>query len=281
LLLGRPEPFIDFKETFGHLPEPLKELFQKEGISPQGVLIGEFAGRDGAAAMIKAMEEGPGPILPIAALTGAEYGDINIYFKTWEQTRREVEKRGGKLLPLFFMAELALWHALNGRWVSLLFKAFGFYTPCIGCHTYLHLLRIPLARHLGGKIISGERVYHNGDFKVNQTELSLSWYGELAQAFGVKLLLPVKDIREGEDIKALLGMEWEQDQQQLRCVLSGNYRDCRGKPWWEPESARKYIEIFLKPVAFKILEEGYRGNFSYLQIVRGAMEELCGQFYSS
>ncbi|MCF8037391.1 MAG: hypothetical protein K9K62_11005, partial [Desulfobacteraceae bacterium] len=45
----------------------------------------------------------------------------------------------------------------------------GHYTPCTGCHLYLHAVRIPLARMLGNvPIIGGERESHSGKVKVNQ-----------------------------------------------------------------------------------------------------------------
>ena len=263
--------FIDFKKSFKELTlsnETFK-IIEEHGIKLNKIAIGEFSGRDSVAAIIKAMED-IDFVLPVVAFTGTDYGDIAIFYKNWEITNKRIKEidKDKVLLPLHFMFEPKLWNALNGRWVALLFKRYGYYSPCIGCHAYLRIIRIPLARHLGNKIISGERLYHNGDFKIDQIEEVLNVYNKICRDFDVELILPIRHIKEGKKIKEIIGEEWEQGEKQFSCVFSGNYRDKDGKVIFEKIGILKLLNEFIYPVSIEILKEGYKGNFNYLNIVK-------------
>lgn len=156
---------------------------------------------------------------------------------------------------------------MGDGWFYLL-KEYGYYRPCIGCHAYLRIIRIPLAKHLGGKIISGERLYHNGDFKIDQIEEVLNVYSKICRDFDVELILPIRYIREGKKIKEIIGEEWEQGEKQFSCVFSGNYRDKDGKVIFDKEGILKMLNEFIYPASVEILKEGYKGNFNYLNIVK-------------
>ena len=209
---------------------------------------------------------------------GATAGFLGSKGKKFKQTlsnQRELTNKRIKeidkdkvLLPLHFMFEPKLWNALNGRWVVLLLKRYGYYSPCIGCHAYLRIIRIPLARHLGNKIISGERLYHNGDFKIDQIEEVLNVYSKICRDFDVELILPIRYIKEGKKIKEIIGEEWEQGEKQFSCVFSGNYRDKDGKVIFEKIGILKLLNEFIYPASIEILKEGYKGNFNYLNIVK-------------
>ena len=263
--------FIDFKKSFKELTlsnETFK-IIEEHGIKLNKIAIGEFSGRDSVAAIIKAMED-IDFVLPVVAFTGTDYGNIAIFYKNWEITNKRIKEidKDKVLLPLHFMFEPKLWNALNGRWVALLFKRYGYYSPCIGCHAYLRIIRIPLARHLGNKIISGERLYHNGDFKIDQIKEVLNVYSKICRDFGVELILPIRHIKEGKKIKEIIGEEWEQGEKQFSCVFSGNYRDKDGKVIFEKIGILKLLNEFIYPVSIEILKEGYKGNFNYLNIVK-------------
>ena len=264
--------FIDFKKSFKELTlsDETFKIIGEYGIKLNEVAIGEFSGRDSVAAIIKAMEEGIDFVLPVVAFTGTDYGNIAIFYKNWEITNKRIKDidRDKVLLPLHFMFEPKLWNALNGRWVALLFKRYGYYSPCIGCHAYLRIIRIPLARHLGNKIISGERLYHNGDFKIDQIEEVLNVYSKICRDFDVELILPIRYIKEGKKIKEIIGEEWEQGEKQFSCVFSGNYRDKDGKVIFEKIGILKLLNEFIYPTSIEILKEGYKGNFNYLNIVK-------------
>ncbi|XRO74865.1 hypothetical protein ACO3TA_05625 [Methanocaldococcus sp. 28A] len=267
--------FIDFKKSFKELTlsDETFKIIEENGIKLKDIAIGEFSGRDSVAAIIKAMDEGIDFVLPVVAFTGTDYGNINIFYKNWEITNKRVKEidRDKVLLPLHFMFEPKLWHALNGRWAVLLSKKYNYYSPCIGCHAYLRILRIPLAKHLGNKIISGERVYHNGDFKIDQIEEVLEVYSKICREFDVELILPIRYIKEGKKIKEIIGDEWEQGEKQFSCVFSGNYRDKDGKVIFDKENILNLLNEFIYPASIEILKEGYKGNFNYQNVVKNVI----------
>ncbi|AIJ05128.1 hypothetical protein JH146_0277 [Methanocaldococcus bathoardescens] len=273
MILNENSPnFIDFKKSFKELTlsDETFKIIEENGLKLSEIAVGEFSGRDSVAAIIKAMEEGIDFVLPVVGFTGTDYGNINIFYKNWEITNKRVKEidKDKVLLPLHFMFEPKLWNALNGRWVVLLLKKYNYYSPCIGCHAYLRILRIPLTKHLGRKIISGERVYHNGDFKIDQIEEVLSVYSKICRDFDVELILPIRYIKEGKKIKEIIGYEWEQGKKQFSCVFSGNYRDKDGKVIFEKENILKLLNEFIYPASIEILKEGYKGNFNYQNIVK-------------
>ena len=130
----------------------------------------------------------------------------------------------------------------------------GFYTPCAGCHLYLHAVRIPLAISLRAPIVAGERERHDGAVKVNQTATALDGYRDLARRFEVSLLFPLRYIDDGGEVETILGLDWKQDDEQLGCVLSGNYRDSQNHVHLTEEKMRPYLLEFALPVAFETIE---------------------------
>ncbi|WP_456419788.1 hypothetical protein [Methanocaldococcus infernus] len=263
--------YIDFKTSFNklELSEETFKIIDEFGINLKDIAIGEFAGKDSVAAIIEAFKEFDA-ILPVVAFTGTDYGDKNIFYKNWETLNNRIKNlyKDKVLLPLHFMFEPKLWNALNGRFVSLIIKKFGFYTPCIGCHAYLRILRIPLSKHLGGVIIGGERVYHNSDFKIDQLEMVLEVYEKICNTFGVKLELPIKYVKENSKIREIIGEDWKQGERQFSCVFSGNYRDKDGKIIFEEEKVKKFLDEFIYPVSVEIIKRGYEGDFRYIEIVK-------------
>jgi hypothetical protein len=130
------------------------------------------------------------------------------------------------------------------------------------------MIRIPLAKHLGKKIISGERILHDKDFKIDQFKETLETYYKICDEFDVKLCLPVKDIEKGSEIKEIIGEPWEQGKNQYSCIFSGNYRDLDGKVIFEREKIVKILNEFIYPSSIEILKNGYKNNFNYIETVK-------------
>ena len=134
-----------------------------------GLAIVEMAGRDSVAAAIRAAEEGEyTDFIPTYVYTGTEFGN-------WRSVSDAVD-RLSKRLPgirvheLIVLGSARFWQALNGRFMSELISRYRFFTPCIGCHFYLHAARLPLSLLMGNvPVIAGEREMHDGAIKVNQT----------------------------------------------------------------------------------------------------------------
>ena len=254
LYLSKAEIVIDFPEWLLS-PEMVDEL---RAISRLAIV--EIAGRDSVAAAVRgAEEESITDLLPTYAYTGTEYG-------SWS-TVDDAVKRLSRRLPevrihdLLVIGSPGFWQALNGRFISELVARYGFYVPCVGCHLYLHSVRIPLALMLGGvPIISGERERHNGDSKVNQIPEALDLYQGLAKKFGVQLALPLRHIAEGDRIAELLGFDWPEGKEQLECVLSGNYYPLDGNAVVSATQIKRYLEEFALPCASKIIQSYVEGQ---------------------
>ncbi|MBE9580837.1 MAG: hypothetical protein IMF18_04375 [Proteobacteria bacterium] len=261
LYLNKPECVID-------LPQWLlssKKIEEYRAIS--GLAIVEIAGRDSVAAAVKSVEEEAfTDLLPTYVYTGTEHGP-------WASVEQAVERLAERMPEvrvhdLLVLGSPGFWRALNGRFMSGLISRYGFYIPCVGCHLYIHSVRIPLALTLGKvPIIAGERERHDGRIKVNQISEALDVYEKMAKDFGVRLLLPLRHIAEGDRIKEILGFEWQEGKEQLGCVLSGNYRRLDGSVYSTVCQVQRYMEEFAGPATKKIIESYATGHIpNHLEI---------------
>jgi hypothetical protein len=265
-------------------PERLRlEYSELESISHffsgKEAAIAELAGRDSIAAAIKALEEkGIEALLPVYTYTGTEYGSFDYVARAAKWLKGRLGS--GRVGNLVFLGSPKFWHALNGRWVKELIRRYGFYTPCIGCHVYLHASRIPLAKALGVKrVTSGEREYHDGMEKINQIPLAISAYRFLLSRFDVTLLTPLVNIRSSAKIDEIIGTKWNEMGDQPQCVLSGNYRDAMGNldfgaDHFDPDRIQGYLSEFALPVASRVIEGLLGGEgVDYARIAQQVLEE--------
>jgi len=254
LYLNKPEWVINFPKWFLSSQE-INELRSRPRLA-----IVEIAGRDSVAAAVKSVEEVSfTDLLPVYVYTGTEYGP-------WTSVEEAV-MRLSKRLPeirvhnLLIIGSCEFWQALNGRFMSELITRYGFYTPCVGCHIYLHSVRIPLALILGKvPIVSGERERHDEAVKINQISEALTIYQNLSEDFGVRLLFPLRHIAKGDHIKDILGFEWQEGKDQLSCVLSGNYRRLDKSINISAGHVQRYLEEFVMPCTRKIIESYAEGH---------------------
>ena len=255
------ELFLNKPECVINLPEWLlssKKINEYKAIS--NLAIVEIAGRDSVAAAIKTVEEkGFSELLPTYVYTGTEYGPWPSLETAVKRLRERL--KGIKTHNLLVIGSTEFWRALNGRFLSVLLKKYGFYTPCVGCHLYLHAARIPLSLILGNKpIISGERESHNGGEKINQISEALDAYQSIFKEFNVPLLLPLRNVKEGKLVEDILGFEWKEGKEQLGCVLSGNYRDTEGNNQINKQSVSRYLAEFALPTVTGIIEAYVKGQ---------------------
>ena len=251
LLSNKPELITSFPRWM------FSEAMEKELKETEGLAIGEIAGRDSMAAVLEAVRiRNITALLPTIAYTGTEFGDWNIPFDKVELLTADLAKRGIRVFNPLVLGAPRWWRRLCGRSLPSLFKRFGFYSPCLGCHLYLHSLRIPLARKIDCKvIIAGERESHQGTIKVNQIAVALDAYTSLTRAFGIELFLPVRRISKTEDITAVIKGHGVEGDEQLGCVLSRNYLDEAGTVTC-PEDA---IERFFSEFAIREAEDLIKG----------------------
>ena len=236
--------------------------------------IGEVAGRDSAAAIIEAASRDlVGAILPSVIYTGTEYGDWSTISENIELIGRIVKEHKKPFFEPVLLGDAGLWWALNGRFLSALIDKFGFYTPCIGCHLYMHLVRVPLAKELDcRKIISGERTRHDQRIKINQSDIALDAYKEVLAHAGIELVLPVREISDGAEIDRLVGGGWAEGQKQLQCVLGGNYKLPDDNVAYDEDKAKRFLDEFIVPVGKKIVMAWATGDeVDYVEVVRSVL----------
>ncbi len=222
----------------------------------QDLAVAEIAGRDSFAAILKAVEEESiRAVLPSIAYTGTEYGNWRTPFEKLAGLKERLGRMGVEILDPVVLGDPATWNLLCGRSVVSHIRAYGFYSPCIGCHFYLHSLRVPLASLLNSRtIIAGERERHDGKVKLNQIRVVLDAYTALLDGFGVRLLLPLRYVNSGDDIKAILKDDWKEGKEQLSCVFSKNYIDNKGRITYDEGLIRRFLDGFAIPTARSWLE---------------------------
>lgn len=266
--------FLTKPDSLSDIERLISPRLQGEVARVQNLAIGEIAGRDSIAAIIKAAEqEDIDVVLPTIVYTGTEYGDRDVLKSNVKYLRQRLQYLGKSVLAPVTLGDPALWHALNGRFLSVLLKKFGFYSPCLGCHLYMHLVRVPLAKKLGcTKIVGGEREAHEGRLKINQVPMALDAYIEVLSCAGIELILPVRKIDSNEKIKAIVGSAWEQGEKQLKCVFSGNYRTLGGSVDYDEDALRRYFDEFAIPAGKKILQVWEAGaEIDYVELVGGVL----------
>jgi len=224
----------------------LSEALEKELRETDGLAIIEIAGRDSIAAALEAARHGDfKAFLPTIAYTGTEFGDWETPFKKTDVLREELSIKGLKVFDPLVLGAPRLWWRLCGRYATHLFKTFGFYSPCVGCHLYLHALRIPLAKKLTcNVIIGGERESHEGKIKINQIGVALDAYVSFARTFGIELLLPLRKMANNEHIEAIINQPWDEGAEQLECVLSKNYVGREGDVVYSKRAIKRFFSEF-------------------------------------
>ncbi|MBN2898468.1 MAG: hypothetical protein JXO44_06820 [Clostridia bacterium] len=219
-------------------------------------VIGEFSGRDSVAAIMKAFEDASiRYILPIATFAGTEYGDFDVLYGNYEKLLKIVHMRYGDektVYPLLEYSNMDIWGLMNGRQMVRVVEKYGFMSPCIGCHLYFHLTKLPFAMALSGRIISGERESHDGRIKVNQLGQSLDSYQKVIDQCGGELMMPIRNLENGDAVEELIGWDWQEGKDHPKCVLSGNYRDASGQAIFDEEKLAAYLQDYLEPFGLAV-----------------------------
>lgn len=220
-----------------------------------GLAIVEIAGRDSIAAAVAAVRErGFTTLLTTSVATGTEYGDEGAPAKAAAYLG---ELLGGdvEVLPPLRLGSPRLWAALNGRFATVIAQRFDITSPCLACHLYMHLARVPLSLALGGvPVVAGERDTHGGRLKVSQTPSGIDACVRVLARAGVELLEPIRRLRDGEEIAALVGAGWEPGARQLCCVHSGNYVGLDGEAVLDELAHARYVRGFLEPAGTAVVD---------------------------
>ncbi len=215
--------------------------------------VGAIAGRDSIAAIVAAVrEEGFSAVLPTSVATGTEYGDTDAPLDAVAHLRHILTDQCEVLDPIR-IGSPELWAALNGRFSAEIAARFGVCSPCLACHLYVHLARVPLAWALGGApVITGERDTHDGRIKLSQTAASIEAETSVLAYAGVELLTPLRTA-SGADVDALVP-GWREGEQQLECVHSGNYKRVDGSVELDAEGYARYLAEFFEPAGWMVVD---------------------------
>jgi hypothetical protein len=222
----------------------------------------EISGRDSVAAAIKAGREGRfDAVLPTIVYTGTEYGDWEVPLRQVSRLKRLLDSESVRTFDPIFLGDPRFFRLLSGRHMATIQDRFGFYSPCPGCHLYLHSIRIPLSKALGSSVIvAGERASHDGRMKLSQLPGNLEVFESFVRRFGPTLLLPLREIVSGEQVEVLIGEPWDQGDQQMDCVLSRNYWGVEGPHPFDPDRVRGYLEEFAIPLADRVIRAYLEGT---------------------
>ncbi|MHB8741474.1 MAG: hypothetical protein ACYC62_09920, partial [Coriobacteriia bacterium] len=161
--------------------------------------IVEIAGRDSVAAAVAAVRErGFRELVPTIAFTGMETGDREAPMRAVATLRALVSDRAIVHDPVA-VSDPALWSAMNARPCAEVRRRFGVCSPCLACHLYLHLLRVPLAwSHGDAPVIAGERDSHDGRIKLSQLPEGIEAAGRVLGYAGIELVQPIRKARGAE-----------------------------------------------------------------------------------
>ncbi len=240
------------------------------------LVVVEISGADSIAAALRYAEKHPGidTLVPTYVSTGTEFGDFSGIEGNVSFLREELRRRGDtRLGELVRLGDPTLWRAINGRFASVLAERFGSWLPCVGCHLYLHLMRLPLAQRRGASVvISGERENHDGRMKANQTAAALDAYASVLAHAGVQLALPVRSVATQDELDEILGEHWPGGSPQLACVLSGNERDLDGVSAGLA-AAGGLIDSYIVPVGTAIADAMIEGRTDWDAIVTRVLRE--------
>jgi hypothetical protein len=216
--------------------------------------IAEIAGRDSvAAAVVATQERGFERLLPTIALTGTETGDFDAPLRA-VGTLKAILGESVEIMEPVVVQDQQLWSAMNSRFAAATQERFGIYSPCLACHLYMHLLRVPVSWELNrAPVIAGERDTHDGRIKLSQTTKSIDAAARILDYAGVELIQPVRGMVNAE-IADLVGSDWVEGEGQLGCVLSGNYVAPDGGVCYDEVAYDAYLAGFFDPVGRAVVD---------------------------
>ena len=143
ILANKPELVAEFPDWM------FSDETRAEIQGTENVAIAEIAGRDSVAAVIRACRvRDIKAVVPTIAFTGTEYGNWKVPFGKTELMKEKLEKEDIRVFSVIVLGSPRFWWKLCGRYTTELFKKYGYFTPCLGCHLYFHAIRIPLAKLL-------------------------------------------------------------------------------------------------------------------------------------
>lgn len=218
------------------------------------IYIAEIAGKDSIAATKMVIQRNRGAvIIPSIVYTRTEYGGFDSYFRSVYFLEKVADQHNVIIKEVQSLSDERLWNILCMRYQYQIFHKFGFFAPCIMCHLFAHVLRIPLyAKHDADAIITGERFLHNTTQKVNQHPLTIECYKEIFSYVGIVLEQPLAMIANTEAVDSEIGdINIIKHANDTKCVLSGNLDGC----CVNESELKKFLDNFTKPIGIYVAEQ--------------------------
>lgn len=218
------------------------------------IAIVEIAGRDSVAAAVAAVRErGFRELLPTIAFTGTETGDREAPIRA-VSTLRTLLGDTAVIHDPVALSDPALWSAMNARPLAEVLHRFGVSSPCLACHLYLHLLRVPLAwSHDDAPVIAGERDTHDGRIKLSQMPDGIDAAIRVLDYAGIELIQPIRTA-SGTEVAELVGDGWDQGSAQLGCQLAGNYASFDGTVTYDADGYHRYVAEYFEPMGRAVID---------------------------
>lgn len=193
----------------------LKNYFPTAELSKLKICTAALAGRDSVAAVLKTIRSREfSAIVPIIISVPIEYGDHGLRLETVKKLRKYSEEQFDQYNSIvthpIIVNDVGLWGKINsGSNLLEIQKKYNAYTPCIGCHLYVHAIRCHLSKDLGLKyVISGDRKSHSDIIKLNQLSNVLDTFQSFVkEAYDTILSFPLKDIKNAKDIDDILKLD--------------------------------------------------------------------------
>lgn len=221
--------------------------------------IQEIAGRDSIAALNRFLETAEARkfdgVIISAAFAPTEYGDLK-YINDAMLYAAEIAKKNSLQYVFSVSIHRMIWERLVSRPSFSISKKYGFYTPCIACHLYLHILRAIIAVQTGSElIVSGERARHRGLIKLNQHPEALKAYQKVISSRNINLVYPVENVDDENEILSLVGKDWKEGGLQLSCLFTGSSKVTDEEFNELFNNFSKFLDEFLIPEGISCLDE--------------------------
>ncbi len=193
----------------------LKNHFPTAELKKLNICSAALAGTDSVAAILKTIRSRQfSAIVPIIISVPTEYGDQRLRLETVKKLRKYSEEHFDQYNSIvthpIIASDAGLWGKINsGSNLLEIQQKYNAYTPCIGCHLYVHAIRCHISKDLGiNHVISGDRKYHENIIKLNQLSNVLETFQAFAKEnYGTILSFPLVDIKSAKNIDDILKLE--------------------------------------------------------------------------
>lgn len=217
------------------------------------IYIAEIAGKDSIAAVHMVIRENPNAIIiPSIVYTRTEYGGFDSYYNSVEFLKNFAKERNVIFKDIHNLSDEKLWNIMCIKYQYQIYSKFSFYTPCIMCHLFAHLLRVPLFYEYAAEaMITGERFLHNGIQKINQHPLTIDCFKRILEHAKVKIEQPLAMIMDTNIIDSeIANINIIRHANDTKCVLSGNLNDY----YLKELELKKFLNKFVEPIGIYIVE---------------------------